>query len=112
MESELTIPPALQLVLPALIQDHPNSAPSLHKSAEPSVQDGIQRAIATNASGPERLWFSPQACSGCGQCLVTCPKRALSRAPGAIRINHFACNLCLECIEICPRAALGLSDRI
>ena len=112
MESELTIAPPLQLIRPALLQDHPNFAPSLHKPAEPSVQAGIQSVIATNASGPGRLWFSPQACSGCGACLVTCPKRALSRAPGAIRINHFACNLCLECIEICPRAALGLSDRI
>ena len=110
MESELRITSPLQSIRPALLQDPPTFALSLREASEPSVQGVGQRAITTRANEIQRLWFSPQACSGCGACLITCPKRALSRAPGAIRINHSTCNLCLECIEICPRPALGISN--
>jgi ferredoxin len=46
------------------------------------------------------------ACTGCGACLVTCPERALLRAPRRPVVVAERCTACLACIEVCPVGAI------
>ena len=72
------------------------------------VIEVLEDSAKVETSHPNRplLAFSLAACSGCGACLVTCPHRALSRAPSGILIDAQRCTSCWECVEICPRDAL------
>ena len=47
-----------------------------------------------------------EACTACGACLVTCPERALRRAPKRPAVVDTACTACWACIEICPAGAI------
>jgi Pyruvate/2-oxoacid:ferredoxin oxidoreductase delta subunit len=46
------------------------------------------------------------ACTGCGSCILTCPERALRRAPGRPILVAARCTGCLACIEVCPVDAI------
>lgn len=46
------------------------------------------------------------SCTACGNCLVTCPTRALTRAPGRPAVSDQRCIGCWECIEVCPVDAI------
>jgi NAD-dependent dihydropyrimidine dehydrogenase PreA subunit len=48
----------------------------------------------------------PGACQGCGACLITCPERAITAAPGGPVIHQDRCTGCRECEEICPVDAI------
>lgn len=45
-------------------------------------------------------------CTACGACIVTCPERALRRAPRRPELLVKRCTNCLACIEICPTDAI------
>jgi len=45
-------------------------------------------------------------CTACGNCIVTCPERALRAAPRRPAIDMGRCTLCLACIEVCPVDAI------
>jgi ferredoxin len=45
-------------------------------------------------------------CTACGNCIVTCPERALLRAPKRPLVIDSACTTCLACIEVCPVDAI------
>lgn len=45
-------------------------------------------------------------CTACANCIITCPVRALSRAPKKPLVSHDLCNSCGECIEVCPVGAI------
>lgn len=45
-------------------------------------------------------------CTACGNCIVTCPERALLRAPRRPFVDDDACTNCLACIEVCPVDAI------
>ena len=45
-------------------------------------------------------------CTACGNCIVTCPERALVRAPKRPVVILGACTTCLACIEVCPVDAI------
>jgi electron transport complex protein RnfB len=47
-----------------------------------------------------------RSCTACGSCLVTCPERALVRAPRRPTVLD-TCTGCLACIEICPVDAIS-----
>ena len=46
-------------------------------------------------------------CTACGQCLATCPTRALLPAPRRPLVVDGRCNGCGECLEICPVDAIS-----
>jgi precorrin-8X/cobalt-precorrin-8 methylmutase len=45
-------------------------------------------------------------CTACGMCLVTCPERALRRAPRRPLVVDSLCTDCLACLEVCPVDAI------
>jgi electron transport complex protein RnfB len=45
-------------------------------------------------------------CTACGLCLVTCPERALLRAPKRPLVVDGRCTGCGACIEVCPVDAI------
>jgi len=61
-------------------------------------------------SGPELVWYEAR-CIGCGECVKTCPRDALSRPemdPDERRVNidRSSCDACGECVEACAAEAL------
>ncbi|HVL26680.1 MAG TPA: 4Fe-4S binding protein [Acidimicrobiales bacterium] len=48
-------------------------------------------------------------CTGCGACIVTCPERALARAPKRPLVITERCTTCMACIEVCPVDAVSLA---
>lgn len=45
-------------------------------------------------------------CLGCGVCLDTCPRDAISIVSGQAEINQRRCNQCQACIPSCPQDAI------
>lgn len=54
----------------------------------------------------------PAKCIGCGQCLLHCPKGALSRVAGVIEIDRTLCDGCGICADVCCAGALVLAGRL
>jgi ferredoxin len=52
--------------------------------------------------------LSQQDCTGCGQCVETCPFQAVSLENGQAKINWNQCMGCGVCVDQCPNAALQL----
>lgn len=60
-------------------------------------------------------------CTGCGDCIVTCPTDALALVSGitctesvevAVLIDPSACNYCTDCETICPVEAIALPYQV
>jgi len=47
-----------------------------------------------------------ERCTACGQCLGTCPSRALRPAPLRPQVLDERCTGCGACLEICPTDAI------
>jgi len=61
---------------------------------------------------PDRqLWYFPNQCLKCGDCLSVCPEDALSLHDGGIQIHRDKCISCGKCTEICPTEALHFLGR-
>ncbi|MBN2098933.1 MAG: 4Fe-4S binding protein [Dehalococcoidia bacterium] len=45
-------------------------------------------------------------CLGCGLCLDSCPRDAISTVSGQAEIDHRRCNQCRACIASCPQDAI------
>ncbi|MGA3090864.1 MAG: glycyl-radical enzyme activating protein [Terriglobales bacterium] len=59
-----------------------------------------------------RLWHFEKRCLGCGDCIPSCPEKALrSGGPSRIVVDQTACTLCSRCIEVCPSGALAYDGR-
>ncbi len=61
---------------------------------------------------PEGQSFQPELkvtrehCNGCGNCISTCPKNALSLQDGVVRVDRTACDGCMACVDHCYTDAL------
>jgi pyruvate formate lyase activating enzyme len=61
--------------------------------------------------GPEIMAF-PQMCTGCGECLRTCPQGARRRGPdGRVELDRGRCIACGRCAQACLSDAARLRGR-
>ncbi|MGA2065225.1 MAG: nitroreductase family protein [Thermoguttaceae bacterium] len=54
------------------------------------------------------------ACTGCGQCVRTCPDEVLVRENGKVTVGHgllVGCIACGHCMAVCPSGAIRVSGR-
>lgn len=47
-----------------------------------------------------------ELCVGCGLCVESCPRGAISLQSGQAQINPIKCNRCGLCLDVCPRGAI------
>ena len=59
--------------------------------------------------GPE-LFYQPRECIACGECLASCPSRALT-LERTLRIDRRRCDACGRCAAQCPSQALTIKGR-
>ena len=56
-----------------------------------------------------RVFVVTDACAGCGNCIRTCPERAILPAspdyPSPLVVLEDRCTGCAECAEVCPVGA-------
>lgn len=45
-------------------------------------------------------------CLGCGLCIESCPRQAISIASATAQIDQSRCNQCRLCLDICPQGAI------
>jgi len=45
-------------------------------------------------------------CLGCGLCVESCPRQAISIVAITAEINEGRCNQCRLCLEVCPQMAI------
>ncbi len=60
--------------------------------------------------GPE-LVYRENRCVGCGECLESCAKKALSLVSRRIILNRKECSVCGACAQICPSEALTIAGK-
>ena len=61
-------------------------------------------------SGGITLWYFHSRCIRCGDCISSCPEKALSAHPQSshyIRIDRSLCSNCGACVKVCPSTALS-----
>ncbi|MGL4941566.1 MAG: indolepyruvate ferredoxin oxidoreductase subunit alpha [Thermoguttaceae bacterium] len=47
-------------------------------------------------------------CTGCGECVSSCPLDAISMKDGLAVVDPATCGDCGACIDVCPAQALSL----
>ena len=52
------------------------------------------------------VYVDASKCTGCGVCVPSCPKQAISLADGTASIDGAACDQCGRCLDLCPTAAI------
>ena len=45
-------------------------------------------------------------CLGCGLCIESCPRQAISLPSGLAQIDQSRCNHCGLCFDVCPQGAI------
>jgi pyruvate formate lyase activating enzyme len=53
-----------------------------------------------------------ERCTGCGDCVGTCPENALAISNGKVIIDRSVCNACGVCIPSCPEEAITIYGRM
>lgn len=57
-------------------------------------------------SGKPQIGFLELLCKGCGKCIETCPKNAISTDKAKHRIDYSLCDACGKCVDNCMYGAL------
>jgi len=61
-------------------------------------------------SKPE-LVYRKTRCTGCGECVKSCPQSAIQQAARCMNLNRDRCVVCGECSQACPSDALSIAGR-
>jgi len=51
---------------------------------------------------------SPDKCSGCEECVPSCPLDAIAVKDGKATIDPSTCGDCGACVDICPSEAISM----
>lgn len=54
------------------------------------------------------LKIHKERCTGCGQCVHTCPVEALLLEKGKVQVDRVLCTICSMCVDSCPFQALSI----
>ncbi len=52
------------------------------------------------------LKVNRELCLGCGLCMESCPRQAISLDSAKAQINQARCNQCRHCLDVCPQRAI------
>jgi len=61
--------------------------------------------------GRVELGFRKSRCAGCGQCVETCPREAISLVENCPVTDVEKCVLCGRCVDVCPAGARQIIGR-
>jgi pyruvate formate lyase activating enzyme len=67
-----------------------------------------------NPEGQDRkpeLVYRKNRCTGCGECLKSCQREALSLMAKSVSVNRENCVLCGNCSHVCPSDALAIAGK-
>jgi len=62
-------------------------------------------------SEPEVMFWSDR-CVGCGDCVSSCPRDAISLRDGQARTDRDACDGCGACVSACPQGARAIAGEV
>ena len=63
-------------------------------------------------AGAPQLMYLADKCTGCGQCIQTCPQKAVSRRtdrPDRVHTDRTLCTACGRCVDDCPTEARSIT---
>ena len=52
---------------------------------------------------------NPDKCTGCKDCLASCPFEAIELKDGKAEINEY-CQACMTCLSVCPEGAIVATE--
>jgi pyruvate formate lyase activating enzyme len=64
----------------------------------------------SQSSRPE-IFYNVDRCTGCGKCVVVCPKKAIEKVEGKVKTDRRACDGCGACTDVCPTESRSLMGR-
>jgi pyruvate formate lyase activating enzyme len=67
-----------------------------------------------NPEGQEvepELVYRKSRCIGCGECVKSCQREAISLVAQAVSVNREKCVLCNDCCRVCPSDALSIAGK-
>lgn len=63
-------------------------------------------------SAKKQKMFFAEKCMGCGECVRSCPKNAITLTPAGIVTDTDLCELCGICADVCPTKATEISGEL
>ncbi|WP_300938005.1 glycyl-radical enzyme activating protein, partial [Faecalibaculum rodentium] len=57
------------------------------------------------------LFHDDSLCTGCGRCVLVCPKRAVAVIDGKARVNRRICDGCAKCTDACLNKAMEVTGK-
>lgn len=51
----------------------------------------------------------PKTCTGCGECVPTCPLDAITLKDDVAVIDPDTCGECGACVDVCPTNSISMS---
>ncbi len=50
----------------------------------------------------------PAKCTGCEECIETCPTECISMVDGKAVVDQDECTDCEACVDVCPEDAISM----
>ncbi len=50
----------------------------------------------------------PAKCTGCEECINTCPVECIALVEGKAKVDQDDCTECEACVDVCPESAITM----